>query len=128
MTTMNMFRVNRLVQNMWSFHIIFSVPACFLNLYPYIWHIWDKVLKNGTSKICERQLLKNLTWPILEHFIPYMIYIHMRCPEKCSREKSPQDNSPPPPSPEKLPPVNCTPKNCFIRFLLHLSLSYSCSF
>ena len=33
--------------------------------------IWDKVFKNGTSKICGRQPLKSFTWAILEYFIPY---------------------------------------------------------
>ena len=33
--------------------------------------IWDKVLKNGQSKICGRQPLKYFTWPILEYFVPY---------------------------------------------------------
>ena len=27
---------------------------------------WDKVFKNGPSKICGRQPLKTFTWPILE--------------------------------------------------------------
>ena len=72
------------------------------------------------------------------------------CPEKCPREKSPPGKSPrenwPPENypteicpPGKLPlgkmphqvngpPENCPPKNCFTRFLLLLTLSYSCSF
>ena len=29
---------------------------------------WDKVFKNGPSKICGRQHLKNFTWSILEYF------------------------------------------------------------
>ena len=29
--------------------------------------IWVKVFKNGPSKICGRQLLKNFTWSILEY-------------------------------------------------------------
>ena len=33
--------------------------------------IWVKVFKNGPSKICRRQLLKNFTWSILEYFVPY---------------------------------------------------------
>ena len=32
--------------------------------------IWDKVFKNGSSKICGRQPLKNLKMPILEYFVP----------------------------------------------------------
>ena len=31
--------------------------------------IWDKVFKNGLSKICGRQPLRNFTWPILEYFV-----------------------------------------------------------
>ena len=31
----------------------------------------DKVFKNGPSKICVRQPLKNFTWSILEYFVPY---------------------------------------------------------
>ena len=31
---------------------------------------WDKILKNGPSKICGRQSLKNFTWSILEYFVP----------------------------------------------------------
>ena len=34
--------------------------------------IWDKVFKNGPSKICGRQPLKNFTWSILEYFVPYV--------------------------------------------------------
>ena len=48
--------------------------------------IWDKVFKNGPSKICERQPLKNLkgygrlsstnfVWSILEYFVPYFLLI-----------------------------------------------------
>ena len=29
---------------------------------PILKNIWDKVFKNGLSKICGRQLLKNLKW------------------------------------------------------------------
>ena len=34
--------------------------------------IWDKVFKNGPSKICERQTLKIFTWSFLEYFVPYI--------------------------------------------------------
>ena len=39
-------------------------------------NIWDKVFKNGPSKICGRQPLKNVsstnfTWSILEYFVSY---------------------------------------------------------
>ena len=30
---------------------------------------WDKVFKNGPSKICGRQPSKNFTWSILEYFV-----------------------------------------------------------
>ena len=33
--------------------------------------VWVKVFKNGPSKICERQRLKNFTWSILEYLYPY---------------------------------------------------------
>ena len=46
--------------------------------------IWDKVYKNGPSKICGRQPLKNLkeyglssknfTWSILEYCVPSSMY------------------------------------------------------
>ena len=31
---------------------------------------WEKAFKNGPSKICGRELLKNFTWSILEYFVP----------------------------------------------------------
>ena len=33
--------------------------------------IWVKVFKNGPSKICGRQTLKNFNWSILEYFDPF---------------------------------------------------------
>ena len=33
--------------------------------------IWEKIFKNGPSKICGRQSLKNFTLSILEYFVPY---------------------------------------------------------
>ena len=33
--------------------------------------IWDRVFKNGPSKICGRQPLRNFTWSILEYFVSY---------------------------------------------------------
>ena len=36
-------------------------------------HSWDKVFKNGPSKICERQPVKNFTWSILEYFVPVIL-------------------------------------------------------
>ena len=31
---------------------------------------WDKIFKNGLSKTCGRQPLKNFIWSILEYFVP----------------------------------------------------------
>ena len=45
-------------------------------------NIWDKVFKNGPSKICERQPLKNLKW-----YVPYVgtrIYVRMEMMGKVS--------------------------------------------
>ena len=41
------------------------------------WYGWlpltyKKVFKNGPSKICGRQPLKNFIWSILEYFVPYV--------------------------------------------------------
>ena len=33
--------------------------------------IWDKVFKNGPSKICGRQPLKNFSLTIPEYFVPF---------------------------------------------------------
>ena len=33
----------------------------------------DRVFKNGPSKLCGRQPLKNFTWPILEYFVSYIL-------------------------------------------------------
>ena len=38
----------------------------------YICIYGGKVFKNGPSKICGRQPLKNFTWSILEYFAPYV--------------------------------------------------------
>ena len=46
--------------------------------------IWDKVFKNGQSKICGRQPLKNFTYIILEYFLPYMIMIDQCLFSGCS--------------------------------------------
>ena len=32
----------------------------------------DNVFKNGLSKICGRQPLKNFTWSIIEYFVPFV--------------------------------------------------------
>ena len=36
-------------------------------------HNWDKVFKNGPSKICGRQPLEIFTWSILEYFAPIVV-------------------------------------------------------
>ena len=35
--------------------------------------VWDKVFKNGPSKICERHPLKNFTWCILQHLVSFVL-------------------------------------------------------
>ena len=35
--------------------------------------IWDKVSKNGPSKICQRLSSTNFTWSILKYFVPSMM-------------------------------------------------------
>ena len=41
--------------------------------------IWDKIFKNGPSKICGRQPLKNFTWLILlENFVAYILRFYNR--------------------------------------------------
>ena len=37
-------------------------------------NIWDKLFKNEPSKNCGRQPLKNFTWSILEHFVPFVLF------------------------------------------------------
>ena len=37
----------------------------------------DKVFKNGPSKICGRELLKNFTWSILKYFISCVSFVAM---------------------------------------------------
>ena len=37
-------------------------------------HIWDKVFKNGPSKICGRQPLKNLKYGLLKQTISLQIF------------------------------------------------------
>ena len=39
---------------------------------------WDKVFKNGPSKICGRQPLRNFTWPILKYFVPNILRQHFQ--------------------------------------------------
>ena len=79
------------------------------NKYLYPADIWDKILKNGPSKICGRQPLKNLkryglpkavhipsnferlsstnvTWSILEYFVPYTCSKSIiETPEQCAK-------------------------------------------
>ena len=40
--------------------------------------IWDKLFKNGPSRICGRQPLKNFTWSILEYFVTYINYVNVK--------------------------------------------------
>ena len=42
----------------------------------YIWDIWDKVFKNGLSKICGRQSLKNFEgiWSTLGRLFPFKFF------------------------------------------------------
>ena len=59
-------------------------------------YTWDKVFKNGPSKICGRQPLKNLkrygqrqsftnfTWSIFECFVPNVVSISLSEPVKIS--------------------------------------------
>ena len=39
---------------------------------------WDKVFKNGPSKICGRQPLRNFTRPILKYFVPNILRQHFQ--------------------------------------------------
>ena len=40
--------------------------------------ILDRVFKNGPSKICWRQPLKNFTWSILEYIVSY-VHANLTC-------------------------------------------------
>ena len=44
--------------------------------------IWDKVFKNGPTRICGTQPLKNFTWSILECFVPYFL-AHSASKDSC---------------------------------------------
>ena len=51
------------------------ICTCILRVYFYAVYLcsgvkWDKLFKNGPSKICGRQPLKTFTWFILEYFAP----------------------------------------------------------
>ena len=46
--------------------------------------IWDNVFKNGPSKSCGRQPLKNVTRPNLEYFVAYIIRIEVELCERVS--------------------------------------------
>ena len=58
---------------LWFENLLLSGIYIFLNKTPDlpIKDIRVKVFKDGPSKICGRQPLKNLTWSILEYFDPY---------------------------------------------------------
>ena len=53
-------RIDTLIQKNKSFFLKYQIARM----------KWDKVFKNGPSKICGRQPLKNFTWSILEYFVP----------------------------------------------------------
>ena len=36
-----------------------------------IYQTWDKIFKNGPSKICGKPPLKNFTWSIRKYFVSY---------------------------------------------------------
>ena len=42
----------------------------------FVGQLWDKVFKNGPSKICGRQPLKNFNWSILEYLDPFNSVIY----------------------------------------------------
>ena len=46
--------------------------------------IWVKVFKNGPSKICGTQPLKNFTWSILEFFVQFITPVKHRIFPFCS--------------------------------------------
>ena len=53
-------------------HIVFSnywiiVYICFI-----LFMTWDKVFKNGPSKIFQRLFYRNFTWSILEYSVPFI--------------------------------------------------------
>ena len=47
-------------------------------------YTWDKVFKNGPSKICGRQSFTNFTWSIFECFVPNVVSISLSQPVKIS--------------------------------------------
>ena len=47
-------------------HVAIDAIFCVANV------IWDKIFKNGPSKFCGRQPLKNFSWSILQSFVPYV--------------------------------------------------------
>ena len=49
---------------------------------------WDKVFKNGPSKIWGRQSLKNFSWSILESFVPVVAVILASAGSKLSVSRS----------------------------------------
>ena len=67
-------RVNKVTSDPRAIHInkickvqVVSTVLSFV-IFTYTVFIWDKVFKDGPSKICGRQPSKNFTWFILEYF------------------------------------------------------------
>ena len=115
--------------------------------------IFFKQIKNLSQPNSYLQTLENLFHLLLLNDFNLFIDVGL-CPEKWPREKKRRKKAPKKIAPGKLPPgnipprkfhlrknapqknapeENCTPekyppKNCFTRFLLMLTLSYSCSF
>ena len=73
-------------------HFQFSFISWFFSRRQYTGVIWNKVFKNGASKFCERQSLKNLkwslhilsrlssanfSWSIIEYLDPYVVLLNM---------------------------------------------------
>ena len=59
-----------------QFHTLFHILFIFMKASKHLRkppaptvHKWDKVLKNGPSKICGRQPSTNFTWSILEYLV-----------------------------------------------------------
>ena len=102
-----------------------------------------KQIKNLSQPNSYLQTLENLFHLLLLNDFNLFIDVGL-CPEKWPREKKRRKKAPKKIAPGKLPPGNIPPRkfhlrknapkknapeeNCFTRFLLLLTLSYSCSF
>ena len=64
------------LRNWWKDLITSKVSSLYLlwKLRSWKGYKWDKVFKNGLSKICGRQPLKNFNWSTLEYFVPYISF------------------------------------------------------